>query len=267
MADTLIDPVLLVPRLGSLAGRFDVDSVVECDSTSSELSRRAARGAPAGSVLVADRQTAGRGRRGRHWVSAPEDSLTFSLLWRFTGGFQKVAGLSLAVGVAVAQACELLGARGVALKWPNDVLAPVAGAWGKLGGILVELSASGKDMEAVIGIGINLHAPSFPAVDALPPAGLDDLMAAVPDRHDLLAALLQQLALVLDAFGAGGFAALAPAWAARNAWQDQAVTLLQDGRAVASGICRGADRDGSLLVEGSSGLERHLAGDLSLRPL
>ena len=78
----LIDPILVKSRLGALAGRFDVDALAVCDSTNSELLRRAEQGAPAGSVLVADEQTAGRGRRGRCWLSAPESSLTFSLLWR-----------------------------------------------------------------------------------------------------------------------------------------------------------------------------------------
>ena len=97
----LLDPTLLKARLGLLAGRFDVDALDECDSTSSELARRAEKGAPAGTVVVADRQTAGRGRRGRRWLSAPADSLTFSLLWRFSGPPGRLSGLSLAVGVAV----------------------------------------------------------------------------------------------------------------------------------------------------------------------
>lgn len=267
MAAPLIDPILLLPRLGPVTGRVDVDSVASCDSSSSELSRRAAQGAPAGSVLVADRQTAGRGRRGRTWVSTPADSLTFSLLWRFSGGFDKVAGLSLAAGVAVAKACEGLGATGVALKWPNDVLAPVPGGLGKLGGILVELSFIPGGMEAVIGIGLNLQAPAVTAAEALAPAGLNALLAAPVERHDLLAALLRELVAVLDRFTQGGFGPLAAEWESRHAWQDQPVNLLQDGRVAASGICRGADRDGALLVEGANGLVRHLAGDLSLRPL
>ena len=97
----LLDPVLLKSRLGLLAGRFDVDALDECDSTNSELMRRAESGAPSGTVIVADRQTAGRGRRGRSWLSAPESSLTFSLLWRFSGPLARLSGLSLAVGVAV----------------------------------------------------------------------------------------------------------------------------------------------------------------------
>src|SRR5574343_282957 len=109
----LIDPARIKPLLGTLAGRFDLDSLDTCDSTSSELLRRADRGAPGGTVLVADEQTAGRGRRGRAWLSAPADSLTFSLLWRFTGDPLRLSGLSLAVGVALARALERLGAQGV----------------------------------------------------------------------------------------------------------------------------------------------------------
>jgi BirA family biotin operon repressor/biotin-[acetyl-CoA-carboxylase] ligase len=99
---TLIDPVLLKERLGILAGRFNVDVLDACDSSSSELMRRAEQGAPAGTVIVADRQTAGRGRRGRNWLSSPESSLTFSLLWRFSGYAAGLSGLSLAVGVGLA---------------------------------------------------------------------------------------------------------------------------------------------------------------------
>ena len=103
----LIDPVLLKTRLGNQAGRFDVDALDECDSTNSELLRRAEGGAPSGSVVVADRQSAGRGRRGRNWLSSPESSLTFSLLWRFSGNASTLSGLSLAVGVALAQSQKL----------------------------------------------------------------------------------------------------------------------------------------------------------------
>lgn len=266
MAATLIDPALLVPLLGAALGRVDVDNLESCDSTSSELSRRAARGAPSGSVVVADRQTAGRGRRGRDWVSSPAQSLTFSLLWRFPGGFERMAGLSLAAGVAVARACEELGAAGVLLKWPNDVLAPEAAGLGKLGGILVELSPTRQGMEAVIGIGLNLQPPAVTAPGGLAPTGLAALLEGEPDRHHLLAALLRHLVQVLDCFAAQGFAALAEEWGRRHAWQDRPVQLLEEGRVAASGICRGADRDGALLLEGPQGLVRHFAGDLSLRP-
>ena len=102
----LIEPARLRTLLGAAAGRFDVDSLAECESTNTELLARAERGAPSGSVLVADRQTAGRGSRGRTWLASPEASLTFSLLWRFDGGLERMSGLSLAVGLAVVEAVK-----------------------------------------------------------------------------------------------------------------------------------------------------------------
>ncbi|WP_153148034.1 biotin--[acetyl-CoA-carboxylase] ligase [Dechloromonas sp. H13] len=260
---TLIDPALLKIRLGALAGRFDVDALAECDSTSSELLRRAERGAPAGTVVVADRQHAGRGRRGRQWLSAPGDSLTFSCLWRFTGPATQLAGLSLAVGVAVSEALEGLGARRVRLKWPNDVLLEQGGDYAKLAGILVELASDRRGTQAVIGIGINLRAPAGDLPQ--PAAGLADDLPALPDRHDLLAALLGALAGALDRFEGGGFAALQSAWQRRHAWQNQPVRLLQDGVVDGEGICLGADTDGALLVETPVCIKRFLSGDVSLR--
>ncbi|MDI6746329.1 MAG: biotin--[acetyl-CoA-carboxylase] ligase [Rhodocyclaceae bacterium] len=95
--------------LGDYACRFDADLLSECDSTNGVLLARAAAGAPSGAVVVAAAQTAGRGRRGRVWISTPGDSLTFSLLWRFAPG-TRPAGLSLAAGLAVAEALEKVGA-------------------------------------------------------------------------------------------------------------------------------------------------------------
>jgi len=258
----LIDPQRLSLLLADAAGRFDVDSLEVCDSTSSELLRRAEAGAPAGSVVVADAQTAGRGRRGRQWLSDPQACLMFSLLWRLPP--QYLSGLSLAVGVALVQALERLGVPGVKLKWPNDVLLEHAGQSAKLAGILIELATDRRGVQAVIGIGVNLRRPAGELL--MPAAGLADVMAELPDRHDLLAQLLICLAEVFDQFAVAGFATLADAWGRRNAWQDRPVVLSQDGVTVGQGLCRGADADGALLVETERGLERFLSGDLSLRP-
>jgi len=259
----LIDPARLQPSLGQYAGRFDVDAIAECDSTSSELLRRADRGAPAGTVIVADRQGAGRGRRGRQWLSAPDDSLTFSFLWRFAGSNGQLAGLSLAVGVAVSAALEGLGATRVRLKWPNDVLLERSGDFAKLAGILIELGSDRRGTQAIIGIGINLRAPA----DDLPQpaAGLIDALPALPERHDLLAALLVALLEVLERFASGGFTALQSAWQQRHAWQDQPVRLMHDDVVEGEGICLGADTDGALLVETAAGIKRFVSGDVSLR--
>lgn len=262
----LIDPVRLHALLGDARGRFDVDSLAECESTSTLMLERAAQGALAGSVIVADRQTAGRGSRGRSWLASPESSLTFSVLWRFDGGLERLSGLSLAVGVAVVHALEVCGAAGVKLKWPNDILYDDA----KLGGILVELQGEPGSALAVIGIGLNLRLPERSATNeafAMPPAALDQIIAPLADRHVLFAQLLIELAHVFDRFSEGGFAVLRQQWQARHAWQDRPVRLLRNGRVEKEGICRGADTDGALLVQTADGLERCLSGDLSLRAL
>lgn len=259
----LIDPVLLQSRLASAAGRFDVDALAECDSTNSELLRRAERGAPSGSVIVADRQSAGRGRRGRSWLSAPEASLTFSVLWRFEGPLTRLAGLSLAVGVALARALGGLGARGVRLKWPNDVLLERGESFGKLAGILVELSSDRRAAQAVIGIGLNLQAPT--ADLGQPVAGLDQAMVTLPDRHEVLAAILRELQQVLDVFAVDGFPAVKMAWQDLNAWQGMDLVVSGEGVVQQSGRCFGVDDTGALLLETPRGIETVLAGDVSLR--
>ena len=260
----LIDPVRLQSALGLLAGRFNVAALAECDSTNSELLRRAERGAPVGTVIVADRQSAGRGRRGRSWLSAPEASLTFSLLWRFNGPPGQLAGLSLAVGVALARGLESLGAQGIRLKWPNDVLLATDGGFAKLAGILIELASDRRGSQAVIGIGLNL----LPPQEALPQpaAGLAQAMHQAPERHVVLAAILQELATLLEAFAVDGFFGLKMEWQQRHAWQDLPVRLLGDDAVVLEGVCRGVDDDGALLLETAGGLQRVLSGDVSLRP-
>lgn len=260
---TEINLSLLKARLQHLGGRFDVDAVEECDSTNSALLRRAEAGAPSGSVLVSDRQTAGRGRRGRSWLSAPGDSLTFSLLWRFALPANRLTGLSLAIGLAVSRALENLGAMDVRLKWPNDILLHAAAGDAKLAGILIELQSDRRGVQAVIGIGLNLRPPS----DDLPQpaAGLVQAMSPLPSRTDLLAALLRQLAQVLDVFAVDGFPACKNDWLARHAWQDAPVSLFDAGQPPRHGICRGVDDEGNLLLETANGLERILSGDVSLR--
>lgn len=269
----LIEPERLKALLGDASGRFDVDSLAECESTNTELLARAERGAPSGSVLVADRQTAGRGSRGRSWLASPEASLTFSVLWRFGGGLERMSGLSLAVGVAVVEALEACGASGVKLKWPNDILHEGA----KLGGILVELHSEVRDdgygeanaAMAVIGIGLNLRLPDHIGEGdgfVLPPAALERVISPLPERHSLFAQLLIALARVFDRFACDGFGALREQWQARHAWQGSPVRLLRDGCVLKEGICLGADDDGALLVRTEDGVERCLSGDLSIRP-
>ena len=260
----LIDPSRLsafLPR----AERFHVLALAECASTNTALMQSSSEGAVSGTVLVADRQSAGRGSRGRVWASSPEASLTFSLLWIFPGGAARLSGLSLAVGVAVARALERCGAADIGLKWPNDILY----GEGKLGGILVELKTSDEMTRAVAGIGLNLRLPENigeTSAAALPPAALEQILAELPDRHVLLAALLDELAQVFERFATGGFAVLREEWLARHVWQNRPVYVLRDGRVENEGVCAGADADGALLVRAENGLVRCVSGDVSLRP-
>jgi BirA family biotin operon repressor/biotin-[acetyl-CoA-carboxylase] ligase len=235
------------------------------DSTNTRLMLRAAQGAPSGMALAAEAQTAGRGRRGRVWQSGITSTLTFSLLWRFTQGARELAGLSLAVGVALARVLRTAGARDAQLKWPNDVVLP----GGKLAGILIEMQGDVLGPSAaVIGIGINVRSDPrvFAAVDQAV-ADLETATGAVVDRNQLLASLLVELAAVLERFAAGGFAPLREEWQTLHAHQNQAVCLtLPDGREE-SGYVRGVAEDGVLLLETAAGVARHHSGEVSLRPV
>lgn len=246
--------------LGLAGRRFDIDILPRCDSTNAVLLGRAQAGAPSGTVVVAEEQTAGRGRRGRTWFASPGDSLTFSLLWRFAPG-RAPAGLSLAVGVAVARALEGIGADETALKWPNDIL--MQGR--KLGGILVELVAD-PPHAAIIGIGINLRLPEGMPEDVRAASAAIGAAGAEVDADGVLAALLGELLATLETFAAGGFAAIRAEWTARHAFQDARVRLSTDFAPPREGICRGVDTDGALLLETGGRVERILSGEVSLRP-
>lgn len=251
----------LLPLLGE--ERFEIEIFSEADSSNTLLLQRAALGAGSGSVLAVELQRAGRGRLGRTWRSGLGDALTFSLLWRFDSGLNALAGLSLAVGVAIMRALERLGAQGVGLKWPNDLVC----AHGKLGGVLIEAQGDMLGPSAVvIGIGLNCHLPDDLAVLIDQPAcGLDDLGFRVLDRHVLLAALLRELAEVLRQFEREGFAPFHSEWERHHIHRDVAVSLhLADGRVV-HGVARGIGAAGELLLHTAEGICSFHSGELGVR--
>lgn len=260
--DDPLDTAIIAAALSAPA-RFRIELLESCTSTNSVLLDRAQQGAPSGSVVVSERQSAGRGRRGRSWLSAPGDSLTFSLLWRFPADMPPPAGLSLAVGVATARVLEGVGAAGVQLKWPNDILAGRA----KLGGILIETWSSAGRHVAVIGIGLNVRlSERIAAAVGDAAAALEAFMSFVPSRNLLLASLLDGLAAMLDEFARTGFAGLAEEWAARHAHAGQQVAVFAADGSCLEGRCAGVDADGALLLETAAGLRRIHSGDVSLRP-
>lgn len=248
--------------LADAAVRFDVQVQAQAASTNALLLQRAALGAPSGTVLAVELQTAGRGRLGRAWHSGLGNALTFSLLWRFECGLNALSGLSLAVGLAIVRALQRTGVRGAQLKWPNDVMADGA----KLGGVLVE--AQGDMLgpcAVVIGIGLNCSLPLHLEQRITQAAtALDQLSDAAPQRNELLAALLQELAKVLDEFAQQGFATMAADWQQHHARQDMHISLnMPDGSKV-EGLARGVNGRGELLLETAGGLQAFNSGEVGL---
>jgi BirA family biotin operon repressor/biotin-[acetyl-CoA-carboxylase] ligase len=236
-----------------------VEVVAQTGSTNADLLARAGTLA-APLLLIAEHQSAGRGRAGRSWLSSPEGSLTFSLAWRFDGGPQALLGLPLAVGVALADTLGTLGQQ-VQLKWPNDVLKD----GDKLAGILIETqSAPGGGTWCVIGIGLNLLMPDeMEAQLGRSAAGMPWL--ARMDRDTLMALLLDGLADCLREFTARGFAAFSARWNLRHAWQGETVVLLDGGVVRHEGRAAGVDDSGRLLLDTDEGRITVMAGDVSLR--
>lgn len=260
---SLLDAGRVRAALGAAGETLVVEVCDTLDSTNTRLMQRGAQGARSGLALAVEMQTAGRGRRGRVWQSGIGSALTFSLLWRFAQGARELAGLSLAVGLALARVLRAEGARDVRLKWPNDVVLP----GGKLAGILIEMQGDVLGPSAaVIGIGINVRAdPAVRAAVDQPVADLEAATGGAVDRNRLLAQLLLELAAVLERFAVSGFAPLRAEWQSLHAHQDRPVSLvLPDGRS-AEGHARGVADDGVLLLETAAGIERHHSGEVSLR--
>ncbi len=262
---TMLDAARIGQWLGD-AAPFSVEIIDEADSTNSLLLQRVQAGAPDvphASVIAAEWQRAGRGRMGRPWHTAVGGALTFSVLWRFTQGAAALAGLSLAVGLAVVRALENCGAAGVGLKWPNDVL------WRgkKIAGMLIEMQGEALGPSAVvIGAGINVRLSS--AVDTRidqPATDLETVLGHAVDRNQLLAALLLELNRVLLEFERQGFEPFRDDWQRRHVHQGCAVRLTLPGGLREAGVARGVSADGSLLLETTRGVRPFHSGDVSLR--
>ena len=258
-----LDAAQVTSHLGADVARFDVSVVEEVGSTNTLLLERAVAGAPSGTVIAAELQSGGRGRRGRTWISGLGGALTFSVLWRFEHGGAALSGLSLVVGLACARAVTAVGARGVGVKWPNDLQS----AGRKLGGILIELQGDALGPSAVvIGIGLNVRLPASlvaavdqPVIDLVSIGGTDD-------RNELLAAVLGELDICIGRFQAGGFAALEPEFRKWHVLQGKDVGVhLPDGARIDGRVSGTAD-DGALIVRTEDGERRFHGGEVSVRP-
>lgn len=215
-------------------------------------------------VLLAEHQTAGRGRRGREWVAPLGGAVCLSIGWTFAELPRDLAALSLVVGVCALRAFAAHGVRGLALKWPNDLLA----GRHKLGGILIEMRAeSAGPVVVVIGIGVNvaLGADAKARVAAAGNEAVDVVeLGGSADRNALVAGIVGEIVAALPKFAAEGFTPFAAEWREADALRGRAVSVALGGEARV-GIARGIDAGGALLVETPTGLQRFVAGEVSVR--
>lgn len=247
-------------QLVSRVPGISIEVVPEVESTNSTLLERARLGDTSPCLLVAERQTAGRGRMGRQWQASEGRSLTFSLAW--PADWEDWSGLSLVVGLAVAQGLDPNGQH-LGLKWPNDLW--MKGADRKLGGILIEtvpLTAASTHRLAVIGIGLNIQ-PRDPA-DATPLAsGYACAQEWLPEAT--AASVLHQVALplvlALDTFGHAGFSPFQTAFEQRDVLAGRKVLAGE-----LEGTVLGVDRVGQLLVQTTSCISAVSSGEVSVRP-
>lgn len=215
-----------------------------------------------GQTCIAEYQLAGRGRRGRTWVSPFASHLYFSYYWRFDAGIEKLSGLSLLVGIATVNALNKIGIEGVSLKWPNDIYYQGK----KLAGILIELNAQANEAcHTVIGIGINIRMPAEQAklIDQ-PWIDLNSLSSDKVDRNLLSAALITELKSLLPEYEKEGLKPYLTKWLTLDCFLNKPVNVLLADNNIA-GICRGIDESGALLLEVDGKLESYIGGEVSLR--
>ncbi|WP_432696876.1 bifunctional biotin--[acetyl-CoA-carboxylase] ligase/biotin operon repressor BirA [Marinobacterium sp. YM272] len=241
-----------------------LDEVVfeeEVASTNSLALQALNKGRNAG-LYAAEYQAKGRGRRGRDWISPYGANLYFSLAWRFSAGVAALEGLSLAVGVALRRGLGRIGVDDVQLKWPNDLLSQGR----KLAGILIEISGDAAgECQVVIGVGMNVAMPAGLLEQISQPiADVADLADNHPGRSELLAILVDELLDTLDRFERDGFGAVRQEWLQANAHRDSRIRLIS-GQEEISGICRGVDESGALLLESGGQVRSYYGGEVSLR--
>ena len=247
------------------AGLASLDIAWTLDSTNSELLRRAAPAAGA-AVLLAERQTGGRGRRGRAWLSPLAANLMFSVSRQFAGGLARLPGLSLVAGVATAEALHAAGFPQVRLKWPNDLVVAAGAGLRKLGGLLVEGGGENAGpVRAVIGLGLNVRMPPGDDVGIDQPwIDLATLAGAPPSRNRIVASLLAHWLPALAQFDAEGLAPFLERYAAFDALAGRGIVLDPDRDARAARAL-GLASDGALRVEIDGREQRIHAGEISVR--
>ncbi len=246
-------------RLRAIEVLFDVDS------TNDRLLSREPPPPDQALLCCCELQRAGRGRRGRRWLAPFGQGIALSIGWQFRAMPRDLAALGLAIGVAIARALARIGARGIRLKWPNDVCFEDR----KLGGVLIDLRAEAEGpVHVVIGIGLNLalsaQARELIEATGVRAAAVADACPAAPSRNEVAGSVIDEVLAVLQDYERGGFAPHRAEWSSLDAYANRRVRLVLGAESVL-GIARGIDAAGALLLDVDGSLRKFLSGDLSLR--
>lgn len=237
----------------------------EIDSTNSESLRQIQLGSTESRVVVASSQTAGRGRRGRQWLSPKNAGIYLSLTRRFSMEANALQALSLVTAISVLEALQELGAQELQLKWPNDVLFEKK----KLAGILLELQQKEASRFVVFGIGVNIELPteSLERIDR-PATDLNSIISEPPSRVILLATLLNHLCRNLEKYEGSGFSSFEERWNGLDCYRMSDIEI-QNGESRLIGKSLGVNAEGSLLLQTAKGMQSINGGEVfpSLRPL
>ncbi|MDN7127528.1 bifunctional biotin--[acetyl-CoA-carboxylase] ligase/biotin operon repressor BirA [Pseudidiomarina terrestris] len=258
----LLDEDIITRELKAPVANIEVERVVTSSNDVLRERLRENKELNAGYAVLAEAQTAGRGRRGKAWYSPFASNLYLSMYWPLEHGMSGAMGLSVAIGTALAETLAEDGMEGVQLKWPNDIL--VGGK--KIAGILIELEGQATDSaHAIIGIGINLRMPDW--LDApidQPWTDVETELNGRVERNQLVAKLLNKLRTALQAYDVEGLAPFIERWSSFDKLQERAVRI-QFGEKYISGVAKGISEDGALLVEVAGEVKRFHAGEVSLR--
>jgi BirA family biotin operon repressor/biotin-[acetyl-CoA-carboxylase] ligase len=248
---------------GAKAGLDEIELFDSIASTNTYLLGQPSPAAGRCRVVIADHQTAGRGRHFRRWVSAPGSGLCLSFAYTFDETPKQMPSLTLAIGVSISRALRDLGARGVALKWPNDIVA----LDGKMGGILTEVQARGDgEVTVVTGIGMNLNLPDG-AADGIEsdwarrPVDIKSVVSTVLPLEVIVAAIIDSLFAAMQTFATQGFPGFAADWAEHDWLRDREVTVDLPDRQI-TGVAVGVDLDGALLIDTGKEKTRVVSGSI-----
>ncbi|MFK7795057.1 MAG: biotin--[acetyl-CoA-carboxylase] ligase [Gammaproteobacteria bacterium] len=241
----------------------NIQCLEEIDSTNRYATGLALPQAGEFSLVLAEMQTAGRGRRGRQWVSPYAANVYLSIVWPLQRPLHESGMLSAMLAISMLTALEELGVSGLNLKWPNDIYSHNK----KLAGLLIECAGEiSGGCKMIIGMGVNVFMSQFKKVDI--DQQWTDMFSHTQDwqysRNHIAAMLINKAVVALSQFEDNAFDDLAGAWSQWDIMKDKAVEL-HSAQSIQTGVARGIDNDGCLLLETPNGIEKISAGDVSLR--